>query len=90
MAGLGLQVAKGGDDAAVAVVVGARSSLSKMLATCFSTTFVEMNRAAAMAALDRPWAMSESTSRPRGVRAARVSRRLAVSSRGMASTVNEG
>ena len=45
-----------------------------MFATCFSTTFGEMNSAPAMAAFDRPWAMSESTSRSRGVSAARVSR----------------
>jgi hypothetical protein len=60
---------------------GARPNLSKMFATCFSTTFGEMNNVVAMAALERPWAMSESTSRSRGVRAARVSpRRLAVRS----------
>ena len=59
---------------------GARPSLSKMFATCFSTTFGEMNSVVAMAALERPWAMSDSTSRSRGVRAARVSpRRLAAS-----------
>ncbi len=33
---------------------GIRPSLPKMFATCFSTTFGEMNSAAAMAALDRP------------------------------------
>ena len=54
---------------------GARPSLPKMLATCFSTTFGEMNSVPAMAAFDRPWAMSESTSRSRGVSAARVSPR---------------
>jgi hypothetical protein len=57
---------------------GARPSLAKMLATCFSTTPGEMTSASAMATLDRPWAMSESTSRSRGVSAARESaRRLA-------------
>src|SRR5579871_2276082 len=52
---------------------GARPSLSKMFATCFSTTLGEMTRAEAMAALDLPWAMSDSTSRSRGVSAASVS-----------------
>jgi hypothetical protein len=59
---------------------GARPSLANTLATCFSTTPGEMTSAAAMAVFERPWAISESTSRSRGVRAARESaRRLAPS-----------
>ena len=46
---------------------GARPSLAKMLATCFSTTLGEMVNALAMAVLERPWATSESTSRSRGL-----------------------
>jgi hypothetical protein len=46
---------------------GARPSLAKMLATCFSTTPGEMNSDEAMAVLERPSAMSASTSRSRPV-----------------------
>ena len=57
---------------------GARPSLAKTLATCFSTTPAEMTSVLAMAAFERPWAMSERTSRSRGVSVARESaRRLA-------------
>ena len=41
---------------------GARPSLAKMLATCFSTTPGEMNSAEAMAVLERPSAMRARTS----------------------------
>jgi hypothetical protein len=44
---------------------GASPSLAKTLATCFSTTPGEMCSVPAMAALERPSAMSESTSRSR-------------------------
>ena len=57
---------------------GARPSLAKTLATCFSTTPAEMTSVLAMAAFERPCAMSERTSRSRGVSVARESaRRLA-------------
>ena len=50
---------------------GGRPSLPKMLATCFSTAPPETTRAAAIPALDRPSAISASTSRSRGVSVAR-------------------
>jgi hypothetical protein len=59
---------------------GARPSLAKMLATYFSTTRGEITSVSAMAVFERPCAMSESTSRSRGVRVASESlRRLAQS-----------
>ena len=46
---------------------GARSSLPKIPAACLLTAFSVMNSRCAIAALDRPSAISASTSRSRGV-----------------------
>jgi hypothetical protein len=56
--------------------------MSKVFATRMSTTLGEINGVPAMAASERHWAVTESTSCSRGVSAAKASpQRLAVSSR---------